>query len=87
MIDNGQSTVNGMQGSVLSGAQTASTISSMVDISLGTVKDQLDLFNGSIKKIDINTDISMPQANFDALSLKKGEKHIPIDEEWSGYDE
>ena len=44
MIDNGQSTVNGMQGSVLSGAQTASTISSMVDISLGTVKDQLDMF-------------------------------------------
>ena len=68
MIDNGQSTVNGMQGSVLSGAQTASTISSMVDISLGTVKDQLDLFNGSIKKIDINTDISLPQANFDALN-------------------
>lgn len=68
MIDNGQSTVNGMQGSVLSGAQTASTISSMVDISLGTVKDQLDLFNGSIKKIDVNTDISLPQANFDALN-------------------
>ena len=21
------------------------------------------------------------------MSLKKGEKHIPIDEEWSGYDE
>ena len=40
----------------------------MVDISLGTVKDQLDLFNGSIKKIDINTDISLPQANFDALN-------------------
>ena len=24
--------------------------------------------NGSIKKIDINTDISLPQANFDALN-------------------
>ena len=27
------------------------------------------------------------KAGYIWMSLKKGEKHIPIDEEWSGYDE
>lgn len=43
LIDGGQSSVSGMQSSVLSGAQTAQTITQMVDISLSNINSQLDV--------------------------------------------
>ena len=69
LIDGGQASVSGMQSSVLSGAQTAGTITQMVDISFTTINNQLEVFNSSIQSIDINInpDITIPEANLDAI--------------------
>ncbi len=70
LIDGSQSSVNGMQSSVLSGAQTADTITRMVDISLSNINSQMDIFNTSIQSVDINLnpDITIPQSTLDTVS-------------------
>ena len=52
LIDGGQSSVSGMQSSVLSGAQTAQTITQMVDISLSNINSQLDVLENSIQLLN-----------------------------------
>lgn len=74
LIDGGQSSVSGMQSSVLSGAQTAQTITQMVDISLSNINSQLDVLENSIQLLnalelaDADTaDISVSVAGFDTV--------------------
>ena len=74
LIDGGQSSVSGMQSSVLSGAQTAQTITQMVDISLSNIKSQLDVLENSIQLLNASgiadadtSDISVSVAGFDTV--------------------
>lgn len=74
LIDGGQSLVSGMQSSVLSGAQTAQTITQMVDISLSNINSQLDVLENSIQLLNASgladadtADISVSVAGFDTV--------------------
>ena len=74
LIDGGQSSVSGMQSSVLSGAQTAQTITQMVDISLSNINSQLDVLENSIQLLNASgladadtADISVSLAGFDTV--------------------
>lgn len=74
LIDGGQSSVSGMQSSVLSGAQTAQTITQMVDISLSNINSQLDVLENSIQLLNASgladadtADISVSVASFDTV--------------------
>ena len=74
LIDGGQSSVSGMQSSVLSGAQTAQTITQMVDISLSNINSQLDVLENSIQLLNASgladadtADISVSVAGFDTV--------------------
>ena len=61
------------------------------------ILDKVNQYCSYYSKILIVTDSGVPQSYIKHLQtilpsaylcvLKKGEKHIPIDEEWSGYDE
>ena len=74
LIDGGQSSVSGMQSSVLSGAQTAQTITQMVDISLSNINSQLNVLENSIQLLNASgvadadtADISVSVAGFDTV--------------------
>lgn len=63
-----------MQSSVLSGAQTAQTITQMVDISLSNINSQLDVLENSIQLLNASgladadtADISVSVASFDTV--------------------
>lgn len=68
VIESGQSSVAGMQSSVLAGAQTADTISSMVDISLTTISSGLDNLSNQLMTITLDMDISPVISNFSMTS-------------------
>lgn len=63
-----------MQSSVLSGAQTAQTITQMVDISLSNINSQLNVLENSIQLLNASgvadadtADISVSVAGFDTV--------------------
>ncbi|MFA9398646.1 MAG: YhgE/Pip family protein [Clostridiaceae bacterium] len=65
MVDSGKSTVNGLEGSVLSGAQTAQTVGRMVDISLDTVYSGLGQIDSQIGHLTTVTDMTNLVTSFE----------------------
>lgn len=64
MAEGGQSSIAGMQEAILSGAATADTISSMMDISLDTIISSLDTLSGQISTLTLGSDFSSLSQNF-----------------------
>lgn len=66
MIDSGKSTVNGLEGSVLSGAQTAQAVGRMVDISLDTIYSGLGQIDSQIAHLTAISDMTDLTSSFEA---------------------
>lgn len=58
MVDSGQNTVSNMQGSILSGAQTADTVGQMVKISMDTLNSGLESLSEQVSNISVSGDAS-----------------------------